>query len=67
MSKINNDYGLCDVCQTPLQADWFIDKEFYPKSNAPTGRTRLAVNFLYCPRCGKKYPVDDTFDGNWHN
>lgn len=67
MSKTNNDYGLCDVCQTPLQADWFIDKEFYPKSNALTGRTRLAVNFLYCPCCGKKYPVDDTFDGNWHN
>jgi hypothetical protein len=63
---MNNDYGLCDVCQIPLQANTFIDKEFYPNSNTLTGRTRFAVNFLYCPCCGKKFVIDDSFDGNWH-
>lgn len=62
---MNSGFGICDRCKTPLEADWFIDKEFYPNSNTLTGRTRLAVNFLYCPCCGEKYPVDDSFDGNW--
>lgn len=68
-SEDNNEYdfGTCDKRGAQLTADWFIDEEFYPNSNTLTGRTRLAVNFLYCPCCGEKYLVDDTFDGEWHD
>lgn len=59
------DFGTCDKCGEQLTADWFIDEEFYPESCITTGRTRLAVNYLFCPQCGEKYVVDDTFDGNW--
>jgi hypothetical protein len=62
---MNTDYGACDICGTPLQVAWFIDKEFYPNSNTPTGRTKFAIDFLYCPYCGKQIIVDDSFDKNW--
>ena len=64
---MNNNYGLCDVCQTPLQADTGRVNEFYPNTATPTGRTKFVVNFLYCPQCRKKILVDDTFDGQWHD
>lgn len=59
-------YGNCEKCNLPLNADWFIDKEFEPNSNILTGRIKYAVDYLYCPYCLKKYPIDDTFDGPWH-
>lgn len=59
------DFGKCCECGTSLEANWFKDIEFKPKSNIPTGRRRWAVNYLYCPKCFKKFPVDDSFDGKW--
>ena len=58
-------YGYCEDCGVPLSANLFTDIEFYPKTATPTGRTRLAVNYLYCPKCLKKLCVDDSFDGPW--
>ena len=63
---IKYDFGTCDECGYPLEAEWFIEKEYNHKYHQPTGRTRLAVDYLFCPRCFKEYTVDDTFDGNWH-
>lgn len=61
----NTKYGLCDRCNEPLIPRWFEDKEFYPGTATPTGRTRTAVAYLYCPSCLKRYCVDDSFDGVW--
>jgi len=63
--KHNPNYGKCEECWTELEASWFIEKEYDTKYNSPTGRTRRAVDCLQCPSCGKKYCVDDTFDGDW--
>ena len=30
-----------------------------------TGRVKNAVDYLYCPECGRTYIVDDSFDGPW--
>lgn len=60
------EFGSCDNCKIPLEADWFKDIEFKPKSNIPTGRVRRTVNYLYCPQCLKKFPVDESFDGQWY-
>ena len=47
--------------------EWFIEKEYEVIYGCeyPTGRTRRAVNCLYCPCCLKQYVVDDSFDGPW--
>lgn len=58
------DYGKCDICNSDLEAEIFLDTE-YGKYGIPTGRVRQAVGVLYCPYCGKRYCVDDTFDGPW--
>ena len=58
-------YGTCEECETMLEAAWFREKEYDSVYNNPTGRYRNAVDYLYCPRCGEKYCVDDTFDGEW--
>ena len=59
------DFGNCCECNIPLEPVWFKDIEFQPNSNIPTGRVKLAVNYLFCPYCLKKFTVDDTFDGDW--
>lgn len=35
------------------------------KKGIKTGRKRTACSHLVCEYCGKTYPVDDTFDGEW--
>lgn len=64
---MKTDYGVCEECGTPLEAEWFIEKEYEVIYGCeyPTGRTRRAVNCLCCPRCLKQYVVDDSFDGPW--
>lgn len=58
-------YGACDNCGVKLAPVWFKEEERDNKTNALTGRTRIAVDYLYCKSCLKKFCVDDTFDGNW--
>lgn len=61
------NYGECDRCGAHLMpADWFEEKEYDSNTMLPTGRIRWAVGYIVCPECGKKYCVDDTFDGKWH-
>lgn len=50
-----------------LRPVWDIEFEYYPKSACRTGRKKLIVDYIYCPVCGKNFPVDDTFDGPWRN
>lgn len=64
----NDDFGLCPYCGSPLEAVWFTEDEYkISSSGAPykTGRTRRAVDYLFCEPCGKKQCVDDSFDGEW--
>ena len=61
------NYGKCDRCGADLMpADWFEEKEYDSKTMLPTGRVRWAVGYIVCPECGRKFCVDDTFDGQWH-
>ena len=58
------EYGTCDLCHTPLKAEWFYEKE-HDERMLHTGRVRKAVNCLVCPNCLKEYVCDDSFDGPW--
>jgi len=58
-------YGCCDDCGVELVPRWFKEKEYDSKTNCPTGRTRTAVDYLYCKSCLKKVCIDDTFDEEW--
>lgn len=62
-------YGYCSECGYPLVPIWFREIEYdesYSGYPYETGRTRLAVDYLLCERCGHKECVDDSFDGKWH-
>lgn len=52
-------YGNCSECGSSLIPVWFIEEEY------ETGRTRKAVDYLFCPNCLNKECVDDSFDGPW--
>lgn len=60
-------FGICDDCEADLEAVWFEEEEVEIKNGQlyQTGRVRKSVDYLYCPFCGKKFCVDDTFDGVW--
>ena len=63
-----NSFGNCAECGCPLEAKWFIEDEYETTTFGVmyrTGRQRHAVDYLFCPDCGKKYCVDDSFDGPW--
>ena len=62
-NKIDARFGLCE-CGAPLKAMWYIAKECN-KYEHETGRVKNAVDYLYCPECGRTYIVDDSFDGPW--
>lgn len=67
--KDNVNYGSCDVCGCGLSPVWFEEIEEIDKKNQPryvTGRVRMACSYLFCENCGRKYMVDDTFDGPWY-
>lgn len=63
------EYGYCVECGYPLEPVYFEEKEekIVQGIRIPTGRVRTAVNYLYCPMCGHKEVVDDTFDEPWRN
>ena len=50
----------CPECGAWLTPQMFVEKE-YDKNNVPTGRTRLACDFLLCENCGHKEITDDDF------
>ena len=58
-------YGNCAECGESLMATLFIDYE-RDDSGMLTGRQRIDVDYLFCPLCGEKYCVDDTFAQPWH-
>lgn len=60
------NYGECEECGVKLEAVWFKEIEYNWEYNCPTGRIRDAVDYLFCPVCGSKSCVDNTFDGSWH-
>ena len=62
---MNDKYGNCNKCDTALVPVYFIENE-YDTANYTTVRKRQAVSHLECPRCGLRFVVDDSFDGNWY-
>ena len=59
------DFGNCVKCNEPLRPVCFMEKELN-NSGIPTGRIRAAVDYLYCPICGKKEAIDgETGSGPW--
>ena len=55
----------CSRCDIIMKYIWLTEKEYYPKSNTPTGRTKHACSHLECDNCGKRECADDSFDGDW--
>ena len=64
---MESKYGECFECGSSLIPVWFIEKEYITKDGImyETGRTRRAVDYLFCPNCFNKECVDDSFDGPW--
>ena len=60
----NHKYGKCPLCEHPLAPIWFKDQEL-DFNGIPTGRERLAVSYLFCPKCAETVTVDDSFDQPW--
>ena len=58
-------YGKCDACDVDLEPVFFIEDERDLRGYL-TGRVRRAVDYLYCPYCGRKDVCDSSFDGEWH-
>lgn len=61
---MSNEILKCDKCKNLLAFDFFIEEEeiLIKGKYIKTGRKRTNVNYLYCPNCGKIYPVDgETF------
>lgn len=60
-----NDFGVCGECGAPLAPVWFEEPQYYPGTATKTGWVRIACSHLECTCRGKKYVVDDSFDGPW--
>ena len=63
-----NNYGFCSKCNYPLSATFFEQEEYKTVQGImiPTGRKKIACNYLYCEFCGTKETVDDTFYSEWY-
>ena len=58
-------FGNCTKCNKPLRPVYFVEEEI-GNCGIPTGRIRDAVDYLYCPICGKKEAIDgETGSGPW--
>lgn len=65
---MESNYGICQYCRGPISASWFLEEERVTTPDGiqyKTGRTRRAVDYLFCQYCLKKFCVDDSFDGPW--
>ena len=62
-------YGYCSECDAPMLPVWFTEyeEETIGGYRHKTGRKREACDYLYCPICGTRECVDDSFDGPWHH
>lgn len=62
------NFGNCSTCGAELEAVWFTEMETKVAGNVryQTRRKRQAVDYLICPCCLSRFPVDDSFDGSWH-
>ncbi len=62
------DFGTCSRCGGTLAPIWFTEEEVKTANGVKwrTGRKRRAVSHLVCEDCLKNFPVDDSFDGEWH-
>ena len=58
-----NDYGECK-CGRSLLPVWFTEEETEVVGGimTKTGRKRKSCSHLECPRCLKRFVVDDSFD-----
>lgn len=61
-------FGECSLCGARLEAVWFTEYEYNITDGIiyKTGRKRHAVDYLFCPKCNKKFCVDDSFDSCWY-
>lgn len=59
---------LCPECNNRMEIAWFLEDEYRVTDGIrhPTGRHRMNANYLECPECLHKEPVDDdTFAKPW--
>lgn len=65
--KEDVNYGECVFCECALEPVWFIEEEYKTAHGClyKTGRKRMAIDYLVCPACLSRHPVDDTFDHPW--
>ncbi len=61
-----NDFGKCEVCEGKLKPTGYFKEKEYDVGGKLTGRVKNSLNSLECPKCFKKFAVDDTFDGEWY-
>ncbi len=63
----SNEYGCCCKCGHSLVPVWFTEEEYVTKDGimCKTGRTRRAVDYLFCENCLHKECVDESFDKPW--
>jgi ribosomal protein S27E len=55
----------CSKCNDEMIPIMFEEEE-YDKFFLPTGRTRIACDYLECPSCGNEQTVDGDFlASNW--
>ena len=63
------DTGKCEDCEVRLEPVYFRERESYIDSYGHliwTGRSRIAVDYLICPICLKRFIVDGDFgNGDW--
>lgn len=59
-----NDYGICLVCGNDLVPQWAIIEEskIVDGHLYHTGKRKRICDYLFCPVCGDKQCVDDSFD-----
>lgn len=64
---MKSKYGNCSECGSSLIPVWFIEEEYIIRDGImyETGRTRKAVDYLFCPNCLNEECVDESFDGPW--
>lgn len=61
---MNKEMPKCPDCEIPLRPIMLTENEVV--NEIPTGRSRIACNYLVCDKCGKKvYKDTDYLAGPW--